>query len=256
MQAQDYVNYFRVLTSEPLNTGRWSDSDVMMLVNQARVSINMELDFPAGTIIATTVPGQQEYTLPSICRIIRGKLAGQILVETTIDKLEGTQLEIYDASNPAAWGTPQWNSAPPDTYPQQDVFFGGQFSNSLPFYQGQRAEYYMRDNSGVIGIVPPPIGAYPLALNIVPFPNQFVNLTDTDQLYDQHFKELITQGAVKRAYQSDRDSEARMLAAQNEAEELKRVRAWIDNIFPGNSHGPIMRTYRSLYKTQTRNYGG
>lgn len=246
MILSELDSYFRVLTSEPNGTtGRWSFADVANMINQARFTINAELDYPQGNISTTTISGQMEYELPQITKILRVYVGGQIIIKSSIPTLQGDQIEFYDQTGTN--NAPQWNTQNAAAYPVTGTSFGSPYSNTLPFYQGARPQYYLR-GPGVIGLVPPPAGAYSFSIDIIPRPNTLVNQNDVDSSFDEFFKEAIVQGAVMRAMQGDRDQDARMQAAQEYSLQMKRLQLWIADFTSGAPNGPIPVTYRGFYQ--------
>lgn len=237
-------SYFRLLTSEPDATGRWSSTDVATLINQSRYSISAELDWPQGNITSSTVAGQMEYTLPTVTKILRVYVGGQIIIPTSIPSLQGDQIEFYDQT--AANNAPQWNSQNATVYPVTGTSFAGPYPSTLPFVQGARPQWYQR--GGNLGLVPPPAGIYTISIDIVPRPAALAALTDVDNCYDEFFKEAICQGAVMRALQADKDQQSRMAAAQARAEEMKRLKSWVEDMTAGAPRGPMPVVYRGFYQ--------
>ena len=249
MQFAVLDNYFRVITSEPDVTGRWSLQDSATLINQARYSISAELDWPQGTITTTTIASQMEYTLPTITKILRVYVAGQLIVPTTIPNLQGDQIEFYDQTGTN--NAPQWNTQVASAYPVTGTSFGSPYPSSLPFVQGARPQWYQR--GGNLGLVPPPAGVYTLSIDIVPRPSALANLTDIDNCYDEFFKEAICQGAAMRALQSDRDQDARMAAADAYRTQMKLLKSWVEDMTAGAPRGPMPVVYRGFYQNNGNN---
>jgi hypothetical protein len=245
MQLSQIDNLFRVYTSEtdPVN-GRWTYADVATLANQSRWAINSELDWPQGTVSATTITGQMEYQLPLLTKVLRVYLSGQLLVPTTIPQLNGEQIEFWDQT--AANNIPQWLAQTNTVYPVTGTAYGAPYPSTLPFYQGMRPMWYLR--GGNIGFVPQPAGAYPITIDIVPRPAALVNQTDVDNMYDQFFLEAIVQGMVMRAMQADRDMDARMAAALAFKQEMGKLQSWVADMRSGAPRGPIPVVYRAFYQ--------
>ena len=117
MMLSDLLTFSRVLLAEPNQspTGRWSDADLTVFINQAHTQIALDLDWLESTYTGTTVNGTQEYQLPETLKILRVYIAGEQIVPTTIPALGGDQIEIWDRSAPN--NQPQWAAQPADTYP-------------------------------------------------------------------------------------------------------------------------------------------
>lgn len=244
MQLSEELTYFRVLVSEPDNTGRWSDTDATNLINQSRYSIALEVDWPQGNISCTTTGSVTEYALPAITKVLRVYLAGQVIIPGSIPTLQGDQIEFYDQT--ATNNQPQWNNQTAATYPVSGTSFGAPYPSSLPFMAGMRPTWYLR--GGSIGLIPPPVAAYTLSIDVVPRPAALVNLTDIDNCYDQFFKEAICQGAAALAAQADKDSDSYQIAANAREKALGRIKSWLADLQSGAPKGPMPVVYRGFYQ--------
>ena len=244
MTFGDIDNLFRVFTGEPDNQGRWSDTDVATLVNEAQNFIALTIQWPIVHFSASTVASQQEYTLPELLQIERVYLAGQPCVPTDIATLEGTQIEFYDQTNPTTTYTPNWNNQPATAYPVVNTQMG--YPNGVsPYYVGERPQYYV--NGGNIGFVPPPIAAYTMDLWGVGVPQVLANQNDACD-FPSFFKSAIAHKAAELALLSDSKPQAAQTQGLKFAEWLPKLLTWRQTLVKNKSRGPRVIAYRHFYR--------
>lgn len=105
MLVSDCVNYLRILLSTPGgSTSRWSNNNLIMLVDQEVKDLVAAIYFPQSRLVWTNINNQQEFPLPEVYRIDRVYLNGVRIVETygNIDTLEGRQILRDDTSGRGA----------------------------------------------------------------------------------------------------------------------------------------------------------
>lgn len=243
MQLGDINAQVRILLAEPDSTGRWSDTDLASLINQGQKAVVKELEFPEGTLVNQTTAGQQEYTIPEVFKILRVYVAGQPIIQTDIPTLEGAQIEMYDQSAPNY--LPQWLSQNSTAYPVASDT-GYPYPSTLPFYAGQRPQWYLR--GGNIGLVPPPAGTYTLQIDIVPVPAALANAADVSTL-PSNFLQAIAWYAVYQAKFADSRLEDAAFAMQQFEGEMGKLRAWKSSFKGSTNRAPVLLTYRSMTNT-------
>lgn len=244
MTLSDINALFRIFTAEPDNTGRWSDSDVATLINEAQNFISLQIEWPVGHWQATSVNGTQEYTQPQLIKIERVYLAGQPCIPTDIATLEGTQIEFYDQTNPTTAYTPNWNSQPVTAYPVVNTQMG--YPNGVsPYYVGERPQYYL--NGGNLGFVPPPAGAYTMDIWGIAVPTPLVNLADVC-VFPDFFKSALAHKAAEIALHADSADDRAQQQALKFAEWMPQLRAWKRTLLKNKSRGPRPITYRHFFK--------
>lgn len=249
MTFADIDNLFRVFTAEPDNTGRWSDTDVSTLTNEAQNFIALLLEWPVVHFSSTSsapvngVP-VQEYTLPEILQIERVYLAGQPCVPTDIETLEGTQIEFYDQTSTTTPYTPNWNSQVATAYPVVNTQMG--YPNGVaPFYIGERPQYYV--NGGNIGFVPPPAAAYVMDIWGIGVPTPLVNQTD-GCVFPSFFKSALAHKTAELAFLADSKPEMAQTQALKFAEWVPQLRTWRKGLVKNKSRGPRPISYRHFYR--------
>lgn len=176
IQASTIINQARLLGAIPnQNQGRWSDTNLLSMLDMVQKHLVQELVFPESRLIGTTISGQQLYTLPDAHRIYRVYLNGQICVEVPggIDTLEGRQIGYYDTSGQGtsvtgsdaaqggSSGQPQWAIITPQASPYLANL--GAPSLTAPAGVGMQVRYYRR--GGAIGFVPAPSGAAEITID-------------------------------------------------------------------------------------------
>jgi hypothetical protein len=243
MTLSDLLNLTRILLAEPNTTptGRWSDSDLTTLINQAQQQIALELDFPEASLTFSTTTGIQEYQMPELLKILRVYIAGQPIVPTTIPALEGDQIEFWDQT--AANNQTQWQSQSGLAYP---VAASQSWPNAgnTPWQQGNRPRFYMR--GGNMGFVPKPSGVYSVQVDIVPSPPTLVNSTDTS-IFDTKFKDAICWKTCTYAFFADSNS-LMATATQNYELEMRKLRAWKEDIQKMLPRGVFPITTRTYFQ--------
>lgn len=231
------------------STKRFTAADVAQLATRAQNQLAFEVDFPQATLNIALVPGQQEYQLIDLMKIMRVYTAiynadnlnfpymfKQELIATDIYTLEGDIIQTYSDARFDAINT---NAS--ITYNFADHKHHGHLNNTQPYptkqpWQGdhrghkQRPMYYLR--GGYIGVVPVPILTTPatyLMLDYIPAPPALVNTPD-NSIFPDIFLEAISWKMVEYASYSDHNS-AQMQAAQMYQNEIdKKITPWIQRI--------------------------
>jgi len=271
VDAQDVINLTRQLLNDPINTGRWSDAALLTFVDSANQDLGRDVRYPEGRLTGATLPNQQEYSLPfQIIKYYRVYLAGQLIVPTSIDTLEGRQIGLFDQglnagnpygtlppSQPTGSGgppgtqgtyTPAWNVQQPESYPVANVW-GLPAPDAQPWTVGQRPRYYTRSSGTVIGIVPAPLAAVDLVIEGMFVPMQ---VTTTTQVlpYAWNYIRALAWKTCEYAYfsdNSDRSTQQYMYAAQCYEREMRKLRSDLRQADRQN-RGPKLLTYRSFYQ--------
>jgi hypothetical protein len=224
MQLQDINTFIRYLVAEPSQSpqGRWQDADIAIFASQAQTQVALDLDWPESSYTGYTVANVQEYQMPEALKILRVYLAGQPIVPTTIPALQGDQLEIWDQSAPG--NIPQWLYQQSQVYPFVSGTYGYNAFNAgnTPWCQNERPRFYIR--GGNIGIVPKPVGAYFMQIDLIPQPPTLVNLTDVS-IFQTTFKDAICWKCVEYMFFGDTNSLLNT-AMQNYEKELGKLRSW------------------------------
>ena len=250
-------NTFRFMMDEA-STKRFTAADVAQLATRAQNQLAFEVDFPQATLNILLVPGQQEYQLMDLMKIMRVYTAAynpanpnypfsfkQELIGTDIYTLEGDVIQQYNRpsfqdQNPSASLTynfnqgcnqPNYSQPYPTKLPWEGCGpQGNNGSNGVVQYHNQRPMYYMR--GGYIGVVPVPILTNPetyLMLDYIPAPPPLVNTPD-NSIFPDTFLEAIVWKMVEFASYSDHNS-AQMQAAQMYQNEIdKKITPWIQRI--------------------------
>lgn len=260
MQASDVITDARTLLNEPNANGRFSDANMLSYLSIAVKEVTRELRFPDSRMWFSTTSGVQEYELQEVLRIYRVYYAGELLPRTDIPTLEGYHIQLYDNTAQGAGPSggipggvptlyytpvaPQWSSAPITGAPSLNGG-GTSFAQpySQPWYPGRRPVYYLR--GGNLGIVPPPGGSVPVAIDCVRQPAQISNDSQVLTLPDIAREALMFKVCLL-AYQSDRGAEAQALRqnmANSYAQELQNVRHW-SQTYSGTSRGINLLTQR------------
>jgi hypothetical protein len=246
MQLQDLNTFVRILLAEPENSlsGRWNDTDLATLINQAQTQVALDLDWPESSYTGFTVASVQEYQMPEALKILRVYLAGQPIVPTTIPAMEGSQIELWDQSAPG--NIPQWLYQQSQIYPFLSGTYGYNAFNAgnTPWNQNERPRFYIR--GGNIGIVPKPAGAYFMQIDLIPQPPTLVNLTDVS-LYQTTFKDAICWKSVEYALFGDTNS-LLSTAMDNYKAEIIKLRAWKEDYQKMLPKGVFPLTTRTFFQ--------
>ena len=148
--------------------GRWSDDTLMSFLTMTARELMRDVKWPPARLTTWTIPGNQEYQIPDeLIRVYSVYLQGQLCTETTIQTLEGHQIQRYDqhgfGSAPLTGGggppgnagnyVPQWTVQPPMSYPVANQW-GYPRPDAEGWSMGQPPRYYLR--GGYIGFVPIP----------------------------------------------------------------------------------------------------
>lgn len=265
MQAQDVVTLARDLLNEPTPGQRWTDAQLIRFTDRAQKSVIRTLKWPESRFVLTTTPNVQEYQIPEVVRMLRVYLQGQPIVPTNIPTLEGQQIQLNDQtgsgggpgglvgnSAPALAGgqyTPQWTSQPPASYPVASSLYAPSPA-AQPWIVGQRPRYYMR--GGMIGLVPAPLGAYPLVMDCIAQPATLENLTDTLVLPDIAL-DLLAWSVCEFCYYADPQNQgagdSRNFAMSEKQKALQEVKAWKREYDGVGPKGPNILAMRSFYTT-------
>ena len=254
MLTSDIVNYARFLLTEPNSTGRFSDSALITCVNVANSQVMLDLQWPEATLTLTTTTAQ-EYALPPLLQIERAYMNGQPLIPTTLSRLEGVSLNMYDQSTNV--NSPQWTIAPASTYPVQNTGSGYPTSaGNTPYSANQRPVYYLR--GGYIGVVPAPVAGQTFTLNITPIPATSTALGDTS-LFPIHFLRALGAHVTMQCYEADEPLEVSTSAeawGQRYQKEVGKLQTWKDKMLLNLDKSPQFVTYRSYYASPVPNTSG
>lgn len=202
--ASQIINQGRILTATPAqNSGRWSDTNILALLDMVQQHLVQELLFPESRITQVATPDTQYYALPDAHRLYRVYLDGQICVEVPggIDTLEGRQIGEYDASGqgvqtpgqdgPLNAGTiaqPQWVIQTPMVYPYL-ANYGPPAPMTQPSFVGSQPRYYRR--GGGIGITPAPANAATITVDGVFAPIPLTNTAQVLQVPSYFYDALV-----------------------------------------------------------------
>jgi hypothetical protein len=194
---QSLITEVRARRSEPNVNGRWTNALLTGVINRAQQQVMLDVQWPEATGYTPTVPGQQEYTLPELISILRVYMvflegsAGQPMVPTSINRLEGDTLGYFDQST-TQFQT-QWQTQNSSAYPVSSGNGYPQVASILPpaygGYSGQRPQYYLR--GGNLGCVPIPAAVYAIQLDYIPIPPTLVNLADSSILPDAFVDAIV-----------------------------------------------------------------
>lgn len=256
MTLSDELQLIRVYLAEPDNTGRWSDSDLIALLNPARQELTMDLLWPEATYTFFTSSGVGEYTLPEFMQVLRVYVNKARIVATRIADLEGEQIGFYDQSGTNQ--VPMWKDTTQNTstYPVPNTESGIQYP-SLPFVAGKRPQYYLR--GGQIGLIEVPLGSYQVDVDMIPAPPILANALDPD-IFPDNFKRAIAWKTVEQALYADAIQTGASLDGANSAhdryeEQLGKLRFWKEGAQGDISNSPIIATYRSWWNGISRGVG-
>jgi hypothetical protein len=277
MNLGQISNTFRFMLDEA-STKRFTAADVAQLATRAQNQLAFEVDFPQATLNIPLVPGQQEYQLVDLMKILRVYTAiynadnvnfpymfKHELIGTDLSTLNGEILETYssarwDAINSSASFTP---TGPPfggpgcrtsgQPYPtklpwQFDGFQGTNGSNGVGNYHHQRPMYYLR--GGYIGVVPVPITTTPatyLMMDYTPAPPALVNTPD-NSIFPDIFLEAISWKMIEYASYSDHNSAQMQAAQMYENEITKKLTPWIQRIQATKPKTLVPITKRTFFR--------
>lgn len=265
MQVQDCLDLLRDLIDDtqtiPADNGRWSDATLMKYLDRANKKVVRKVRFPDSRIVWQTVAGQQLYQIPTVILEPRAVyLGGQLLVPTTLDVLEGRQIQLYDQRGQGTQsagsdgpvgnlgvGVPVWSIMPPLTAP-----FNGRWTYPAPDAQPQGASqqyrYYRR--GGYLGITPAPAqsGVY-LEFDALRLPDTLTTNAQVMTVPDNFMEALCWRAAVMTAFSSKTQmSEAELQDAKNEYQEaIVELMTWRDTQEDVGADMPKVMTYRRFY---------
>jgi hypothetical protein len=273
--AQDVLNLFRELANDPSNKGRWSDTVLLSYLSEAAQEATRDTGFPQNRYVFSTVAGQQEYQLQFEClRYDRVYVAGQLIVPTSINTLEGRQIQMFDQGRqsgvvpqqPSSGSggppgsvngqlVPAWVDQSPEAYPFTGTGYGFPAPDAAPWTIGQRPRYYTRSLGAVIGLVPAPLAIYTVTIDGLFVPPQITSTTQT-LTYPAQFKRLLAWKMLELASYSDNGDRAQQ-QNQNAAAMYEKIMAKIRRDLSAQDaqqEGPKVLTYRSFY-TKGNNRG-
>lgn len=233
--------------------------------------LTREILWPEARVTFSTAPYQQEYTgLPEFFRTYRCYFGGQLIPITTINLLEGHQIQLYDSSGmtgpPVAQGggpagnlgvaSPLWTLQVAANYPVPGL---ATFPapDAGPWFNGSQPRAYYR--TGVLGIVPMPLNVVTVCLEGVLGVPQITS-DATVLLIPESWLECAAEGVRWKALSSDRDQPSSVEAdkAMTRYEKLKKDHILVKRRYSGDApRGPKVLTGRSFYSRPIRrNYGG
>lgn len=266
--ASDIISLARANLSDTQAQGRYSDASMLLWTSRIVQEMVRRLAFPESRVTVTggTVANTQEYAMPEPIRTLRVYVAGQLIVPSNLQTLEGHQIQLYDQSGntgPPAVGTggptgnvgtasPGWTTQVALTAPVLQEL-GYPAPDAMPWYQGSRPRFYWRSGGPgfLLGLVPAPLTvAASIAVDGVFVPaaittdSQALNIPDSYVL-------TAARGVEALALGSDRD-DASVVARKDKVAEhetsIKELRAWIKRFSGDSPRGPKMFTaLRSFY---------
>ena len=265
--AQQIVTLARNDLSDSATQGRFSDAAMLLWTQVVVNRMTRRILFPESRIQFSTSAYQQEYPLPEILRTLRVYLAGQLLTPTTVQVLEGHQIQMYDQSGNqgaptqqgggpagnAGTASPQWTLATPANYPVLTAL-GWPRPDAVPWFVGSPPRYYFR--GGVIGFVPMPAGTVTVTIDCVLEPQPIPSLA-SNLLIPDSWVECAASGVVAKAMGSDRDAftdHARETSMANFEQEIKNLIATKRRYDGDAPRGPKVLTGRSFYSHAARRY--
>jgi hypothetical protein len=262
MVLGDLINSFRNQIGEA-STRRFTNAILTDWANRAQNQLAFEVDFPEATQTIVTVPGQQEYQLTELIKILRVYIVGpdgskQELPGTDIPTLEGDKLFQYDNSSgiiqSAPVQSPQWLNTQQTNYPTVNVPITGAGSGPIPMNSSYtpyaRPKHYLR--GGYIGIVPTPGLSNPqftLAVDHIPLPPA-LNVTSDKSLYPDHFLDALVWLMVGYARFSDNTAAYKDAVAMFNDQMAMKIRPWLEHIQATRPKTFVPRTVRSQFRTR------
>ena len=279
MQASLIITPARALLNDKTG-GRWSNDTLMSFLTMTARELMRDVKWPPARLTTWSIPGVQEYQIPDeLIRVYSVYLQGQLCTETTIQTLEGHQIQRYDqcgfGSAPLTGGggppgnagnyVPQWTVQPPMSYPVANQW-GYPRPDAEGWSMGQPPRYYLR--GGYIGFVPIPSNAPGLdnfgnpipniTIDCVVLPQQVLELAQP-LFFPDLFSEALIWGVVEKAKFSDDTSstkESRTFARERYNEQAGKMRMWAANYTGDQPGGPKMTTDRPLWPgRKQRTYG-
>lgn len=250
MLASEVTARIRQGLADPNTSGRYSDAELLGLVSDAQRLLTRVCKWPRGVLLGTTVAGQMEYVLPEVERVDYVYVAGQAILPTSVQALQGNQIGFYDETGPAF--TPQWISAPASAYPITSGT-GGYNTLGLPFYTGQRPQYYIR--GGNLGLVPPPAGAVSMMVYCVPIP-AVISTAQQVLVFPSQAKEALAWRCIADEMFADQNDTLMQIAESKYQENLKILLSTLQSINHDQPSQPMVRTYRNMYRGRLRSSSG
>lgn len=266
MLASDVISLARRYVNDPTTTGRWTDSSLMDFLGEAQQELIRDVQFPRCRLTATTLVNQQEYNTPELINVYRVYLAGQLLVPTTKQVLEGHQSRRYDqgfgtgipepgTQTPGSGGppgtegsyTPAWNIQVPASYPVTNAW-GSPTPDAQGWFVNQRPRYYWE--SGVIGFVPAPASAVTICIDCLAVPPPVTTTTQT-LIFPSNFRRALAWYIVMQCRSSDDtpQSAAKVQEAVGLYDRAMRKLRTDYTFYDGDSpRGPKLFTYRGMYQ--------
>lgn len=257
-------------SSDFVNQGRFSDAAMLDWLDRIVNELTREILWPECRVTFSTIPYVQEYTgLPEFFRTPRCYFAGQSIPITTINLLEGHQIQFYDQTGttgpPVAQGggppgnvgtaSPRWTLQVAADYP-----VAGQATfpapDASPWYTGSQPRAYYR--SGVLGIVPMPLNIVTACLEGV-IEHPVITADSQVLLIPRSWQECAAEGVRWKALSSDRDDSSSREADKAAAryEKLKKDLILLKRRYSGDApRGPKLLTGRSFYAHAVRRNSG
>lgn len=250
MQLSDEIARTRLLADEPDPTGRFSDSEITSHLNAARRDVSLAARFPEIQINGFTSSGLQEYALSEdIIEVKRVYVAGQRCPKTDIATMEGEAIGLYDQTTLTF--QPQWTKAPLAMYPvASDQGYPAPIPS--PYFQGMRPIFYQRGGS-VVGLVPGPLGTFPLRVEGIALAPDLVELGDTD-IFPRYYLNTICWKTIEFMMFADSDTSGYQYANSKAMQALGVLLDQIKNM--GAPQGTRLLTYRSMWNPAGYSGGG
>ena len=279
MQASEIISAARALLNDTTG-GRWTNTTLLQFLTMTARELMRDVKWPPATITGWTIAGLQEYQLPDeMIHTYSVYLFGQLCTQTTIETLEGHQIQRYDQSgmsgtqSPGSGGpsgntgnyAPRWTIQPPADYPVSNVW-GYPRPDAQGWSGGQPPRYYFR--GGYIGFVPAPANGPALDGNGNPIPNITIygailpmQVLELEQrlFFPDLFSEALEWGVVcKCKFSDDTQStkESRTFALEQYTMQAGKLRMWSKNYQGDEPDGIKMTTDRQLWPgRKQRSYG-
>lgn len=235
--GQDIINKTRIYAAEPNPGGRWSDSDILSLADDACTAVSMRADFPESIFKMTALSGTQEYALPEVMAILRVYVAGQLIFPTDIPTLQAEQIEVFDQSG--ANYTPAWTQVAAATYP-----VANDMASPVPavsYYPGQRPQFYLRGAN--IGFVPTISGTPTIQIDAIPIPIP-LTAAGTQTNYPHIFLPALAHHTAAAMYSADSNDAMANIELGKYELALKDIVAWKRNFVRNKPRRTFLYPYR------------
>lgn len=264
MTANHILTEVRIIAQESNPGQRWSNAQLLPLLSQAQRNVMLDVMWPPSIYIFSTQAGVQYYQMPEVLDTLQVYIAGQPLVRTDIETLQGDDILFFDqtgsgggpggfiqAGQPTVLAggqfTPQWSGQAMETYPVASTL-GIDTNTAMPWYPGMRPRYFY--DGGVIGFVPPPAGVYPVYVRCIREPADVSQPTDQLAVPTQFSTALTWKTLMYMMFSNAEQpaaSDQRNFAQSEYENERRKLLRWKHRYSGGHTKGPKFITYRSFY---------